>query len=219
MMDYRNNYNNENETNNENMMAAEQNSFNGKKPSSKNKKAAKLAKKIGAIALSAVLFGGVAGGTFQAVNHFAGSTTATATTTTAQQTTSNSSLLKAAATSSSSTSTGTMDVSTIAKNAMPSIVSITNQSVQEVQNYFSMFGYGAQTPQTEETTSCGSGIIIGKNDTELLIVTNNHVVEDADTLSVSFVNNQSARQISKVPMPITILPSSPFRSPRSRMTR
>ena len=190
MMDYRNNYNNENETNNENMMAAEQNSFNGKKPSSKNKKAAKLAKKIGAIALSAVLFGGVAGGTFQAVNHFAGSTTATATTTTAQQTTSNSSLLKAAATSSSSTSTGTMDVSTIAKNAMPSIVSITNQSVQEVQNYFSMFGYGAQTPQTEETTSCGSGIIIGKNDTELLIVTNNHVVEDADTLSVSFVNNQ-----------------------------
>ena len=84
MMDYRNNYNNENETNNENMMAAEQNSFNGKKPSSKNKKAAKLAKKIGAIALSAVLFGGVAGGTFQAVNHFAGSTTATATTTTAQ---------------------------------------------------------------------------------------------------------------------------------------
>ena len=190
MMDYRNNYNNENETNNENMMAAEQNSFNGKKPSFKNKKAAKLAKKIGAIALSAVLFGGVAGGTFQAVNHFAGSTTATATTTTAQQTTSNSSLLKAAATSSSSTSTGTMDVSTIAKNAMPSIVSITNQSVQEVQNYFSMFGYGAQTPQTEETTSCGSGIIIGKNDTELLIVTNNHVVEDADTLSVSFVNNQ-----------------------------
>ena len=119
MMDYRNNYNNENETNNENMMAAEQNSFNGKKPSCKNKNAAKLAKKIGAIALSAVLFGGVAGGTFQAVNHFAGSTTAAATTTTAQQTTSNSSLLKAAATSSSSTSTGTMDVSTIAKNAMP----------------------------------------------------------------------------------------------------
>mgnify|MGYP000830274708 CR=1 FL=1 len=42
MMDYRNNHNNENETNNENMMAAEQNSFNGKKPSSKNKKAKEL---------------------------------------------------------------------------------------------------------------------------------------------------------------------------------
>ena len=189
MMDYRNNYNNENETNNENMMAAEQTSFNGKKPSSKNKKAAKLAKKIGAIALSAVLFGGVAGGTFQAVNHFAGSTTATATTTTAQQTTSNSSLLKAAATSSSSTSTGTMDVSTIAKNAMPSIVSITNQSVQEVQNYFSMFGYGAQTPQTEETTSCGSGIIVSQDADNLYIATNNHVVEGADSLTVAFSDN------------------------------
>ena len=59
---------------------------------------------------------------------------------------------------------------------MPSIVSITNKSVQEVQNYFSQFGYGGY-PQTQETESQGSGIIIGKNDTELLIVTNNHVVE------------------------------------------
>ena len=190
MMDYRNNYNkNDTENKNEDMMP-EQNSFSGKKPSSKNKKAAKLAKKIGAIALSAVLFGGVAGGTFQAVNYFAGNSTTAASTATTQKTTSNSSLLKAAATSSGSSSTGTLDVSTIAQNAMPSIVSITNKSVQEVQNYFSMFGYGAQTPQTEETTSCGSGIIIGKNDTELLIVTNNHVVDGADTLSVSFVDNQ-----------------------------
>ena len=48
---------------------------------------------------------------------------------------------------------------------MPSIVSITNKSVQEVQNYFSMFGYGGQA-QEVESTSVGSGIIIGKNDTE-----------------------------------------------------
>ena len=75
-----------------------------------------------------------------------------------------------------------MDVSTIAKTQCRRSSPSQNQSVQEVQNYFSMFGYGAQTPQTEETTSCGSGIIIGKNDTELLIVTNNHVVKDADTL-------------------------------------
>ena len=71
---------------------------------------------------------------------------------------------------------------------MPSIVSITNKSVQEVQNYFSMFGYGGQA-QEVESTSVGSGIIIGKNDTELLIVTNNHVVEGADTLSASFIDN------------------------------
>lgn len=188
MMDYRNSFNrNETEDKKENS-TPEENSFSKKASFSKNRKTANLAKKVGTIALSAVLFGSVAGGTFQAVNYFAGSRTAASTTTT--QTTSNSSLLKAAATSSGSVSTGTLDVSTIAKNAMPSIVSITNKSVQEVQNYFSMFGYGAQTPQTEETTSCGSGIIIGKNDTELLIVTNNHVVDGADTLSVSFVNNQ-----------------------------
>ena len=71
---------------------------------------------------------------------------------------------------------------------MPSIVSITNKSVQEVQDYFSMFGYGGQA-QEVESTSVGSGIIIGKNDTELLIVTNNHVVEGADTLSASFIDN------------------------------
>ena len=188
MMDYRNSFNrNETEDKKENS-TPEENSFSKKASFSKNRKTANLAKKVGTIALSAVLFGSVAGGTFQAVNYFAGSRTAASTT--MRQTTSNSSLLKAAATSSGSASTGTLDVSTIAKNAMPSIVSITNKSVQEVQNYFSMFGYGAQTPQTEETTSCGSGIIIGKNDTELLIVTNNHVVDGADTLSVSFVNNQ-----------------------------
>ena len=60
--------------------------------------------------------------------------------------------------------------------------------MQEVQNYFSMFGYGGQA-QEVESTSVGSGIIIGKNDTELLIVTNNHVVEGADTLSASFIDN------------------------------
>ena len=51
-----------------------------------------------------------------------------------------------------------------------------------------MFGYGGQA-QEVESTSVGSGIIIGKNDTELLIVTNNHVVEGADTLSASFIDN------------------------------
>ena len=74
---------------------------------------------------------------------------------------------------------------------MPSIVAITNKSVQEVQDYFSQFGFGGQgQPQTQETESQGSGIIIGKNDSELLMVTNNHVVEGADTLSVCFIDNQ-----------------------------
>lgn len=60
---------------------------------------------------------------------------------------------------------------------MPAMVAITNTSVEEVQNYFGMFGRG-QT-QTQKVTSSGSGIIIAQNETELLIVTNNHVIEDA----------------------------------------
>ena len=73
---------------------------------------------------------------------------------------------------------------------MPSIVAITNKSVQEVQDYFSMFSRGSGT-QEQEVESQGSGIIIGQNDSELLIATNNHVVEDADTLSVCFADDQA----------------------------
>ena len=84
----------------------------------------------------------------------------------------------------SSSSTGTSDIATIAKNAMPSIVSITNMSVQEVQSFFG-------GTQQQESTSVGSGIIIGQTDSELLILTNNHVVEGNEKLTVSFVDNES----------------------------
>lgn len=88
---------------------------------------------------------------------------------------------------------GSLDVSDIAAEAMPSVVSITTKSIQEVQNYYGMFGmYGGYAPsQEEEVEGSGSGIIIGKNDDELLIATNYHVVEGADTLSVSFIDNNS----------------------------
>ena len=166
-------------------------------PRKKNTKAARIAKKAGAIALSAVLFGGVASGTFLGVNYAAGYRNNTSTvassenaSASAQTASSSSSLLKATTpvSTGSASSSGSLDVSSVAESVMPSIVSITNKSVQEVQNYFSMFGYGGQA-QEVESTSVGSGIIIGKNDTELLIVTNNHVVEGADTLSASFIDN------------------------------
>lgn len=83
---------------------------------------------------------------------------------------------------SKSSSTITSDVSAIVEQNMPSVVAITNMSVQEVQSFFGGV-------QQQESESCGSGIIIGKNDTELLIVTNNHVVEGANTLTVSFVDD------------------------------
>ena len=77
------------------------------------------------------------------------------------------------------------NVADVAEAVMPSIVAITNKSVQEVNDYFfrRSFQY--------EATSAGSGIIVGSNDTELLICTNNHVVEDANELSVTFIDEQS----------------------------
>ena len=81
-------------------------------------------------------------------------------------------------------------VSAIAEAAMPSLVAITNKSVQEMQ---SMFG---QT-QAYESESSGSGIIIGKTDTELLMVTNNHVVSGAQDLSVGFVDESVAEAAEK----------------------
>lgn len=77
-----------------------------------------------------------------------------------------------------------MDVSEIVDSAMPCIVSITNKSVQEV---ISMFGMGVQQYESE---SAGSGIIIGQDEDELLIVTNNHVIDNANSLTVGFVDDE-----------------------------
>lgn len=192
-----NNYN-FNHTENNNEMENETNAYqpltpsgnhNDNKKNPKNSK--KLAKKIGAITLSAVLFGSVAAGSFQAVNYFSPfSKTTNSSSSASSNNSSSTSLLKTTAVSGSS-NTGSLDVSDITTSAMPSIVAITNKSVQEVQDYFSQFGFGGQgQTQTQETESQGSGIIIGKNDSELLMVTNNHVVEGADTLSVCFIDNQ-----------------------------
>lgn len=89
-------------------------------------------------------------------------------------------------------SSGSLDVSAIAETALPSVVAITNVSVQEVQRYFDMFGRsGPWTTQLQETKSCGSGVIIANDGTWLYMVTNNHVIENAVTLSVSFVDDST----------------------------
>ena len=158
-----------------------------------------LAKKVGTLTLSALLFGSVSAGAFQAVNTLSGYTESRLAASSTSDSESSGHLLKATTISNEQTTnpSASMDVSSIVKSAMPSIVSITNKSVQEVQNYFSRFGYGYMQPQLEKTESCGSGIIIGKNDTELLIVTNYHVIEDADTLSASFIDNQVYEAVAK----------------------
>ncbi|MGC4019347.1 MAG: trypsin-like peptidase domain-containing protein [Muricomes sp.] len=78
----------------------------------------------------------------------------------------------------------TSDVSGVVEKVMPSIVSITNMSVQQVQDFF-----GGVSQQENE--SAGTGIIVSQNDSELLIVTNNHVVEGSETLTVTFNDNTS----------------------------
>ena len=86
--------------------------------------------------------------------------------------------------SSSSSSGDTYTVAEIAEQCESSVVAITNQSVQEVQT---MFG-----TMQQQSTGSGSGVIIGKNDTELLIATNNHVVSGAESLTVCFNDDKDA---------------------------
>lgn len=83
-----------------------------------------------------------------------------------------------------SVSAVTTDVSQIVESVMPSVVSITNMSVQQVQSFF-----GGVYQQ--EIQSAGTGIIISQTDEELLIVTNNHVIADSETLTVTFVDETS----------------------------
>lgn len=82
------------------------------------------------------------------------------------------------------TKNGTKDISSIAQQAMPSVVSITNKSVQEIR----FFGQS----QSYENESRGTGIIMGQTDTELLLVTNNHVINGAMEISVGFVDGELA---------------------------
>ena len=137
------------------------------------------AKKVALVVGAAVLFGAVGGVTMQGTSYLTGkllgkNTKSTVGTT---KTVSNAKLT-------TSTSTVTSDVSDIVENTLPSIVSITNMSVQEIQNFF-----GGISQQ--ESESAGSGIIISQNDSELLVVTNNHVVEGSDTLTVTFNDGNS----------------------------
>lgn len=172
----------------------------------RNDKIRKIAKKGLTLSLCAVLAGGLAAGSFEGVNKLAGwsgATTVEAASNKDETTLTYAKSEKKDADASDSksdtgkdtgsTAKGSLDVSEIASEALPSIVSITTKSVQEVQNYFGMYGmYGyAPQQQEQEVEGSGSGIIVGKNDDELLIATNYHVVEGADTLSVAFTDGNA----------------------------
>lgn len=89
-----------------------------------------------------------------------------------------------ASTASAGTGSDVYDVSDIVANCMPSVVSITNIGTTEFRTFFGTY--------EQQSQSSGSGIIIGQNDTELLIVTNNHVVSGANEISVYFNSDGEA---------------------------
>ena len=146
----------------------------------------KLLKKGTKLVLSAATFGVVAAGSFQGVNYVVDNYNKQ--NTTVQST-------NVVKTSSSTTS----NVSAVAQNCMPSIVSITNVSVSDVQNYFSMYGNNSRSnPFTQqESTSVGSGVIINKKNGEIDILTNYHVIENAKTLTCTLADNTNVEATVK----------------------
>ena len=143
-------------------------------------------RKMGAFMKSlccALIIGGVSGGmilgSFAAGSQFGQAKNSTISTTT-------SSALSTASTSGSSSKTSSgYTVAQIAEKCTPSVVAITNKSVSDTMN---LFGQSYQN----ESESAGSGVIISKNDSEVIIVTNYHVIEDSQTLTVCFNDSKDA---------------------------
>lgn len=147
------------------------------------------ARKAAGITAAAVLFGTVAGGVMTGVNYVGArltglaDITATAPAETEGTTTAQVPETSAASNNGSTTAVSTVtDVSSIAEKAMPSLVAINDTMTVEQNSFFGM-------PQTYQAQSSGSGIIVGQNDTELLIATNNHVVSGATDMKVTFTDS------------------------------
>ena len=147
-----------------------------------------IGKKAASLVAAAVVFGLVAGAVFQGVRYGSdnlldknGSATTTEQSADAS-TENNAPQLKQA--SSDGTTNTVYDVASVAKKVMPSIVSITGTYVTTYDYWFNSY--------QKESTGAGSGIIIGKDDKYLYLATNYHVVQNAKSLSVTFVNDKSA---------------------------
>ena len=165
----------------------------------------KKVKKAAGIALCAVLAGGLAAGSFEGINTITGWNSSTVE---AASNKDNTTLLqtkskkksadkksddKESKDDSESKTKGSLDVSDIAAEGMKSVVAITTKSVQDVQSYLGAYGFGGNQGFTtqQEVEGSGSGIIVGKNDDNLLIATNYHVVSGADTVSVTCIDGET----------------------------
>lgn len=161
------------------------------KPAPKKKKKSGIGSKFGITVALALVFGLVAGVVFQGVNLVSErlmgdnrkSEVRIESTETYENDSEGSSDSQEA--NANTVSSGGYSVAQVADNALPSVVAITSVSVQQIPDFF---GFGGQE---YEGTNAGSGIIVGENDDELLIATNNHVIEGANTLSVCFLNENA----------------------------
>ena len=150
-----------------------------------------LSKRIGACILSGTIIGACAGLAFTGTSyafHKTPSTSSTQLNTTASLTTSNSTIKPTNTMVSNSGST--KSISDIVNSCMPSIVAITNISVTDVRTFWGNM--------QQENTSCGSGVIVGKTDAELLMVTNYHVIEGNKNLTVVFSYDESNEEPNAV---------------------
>ena len=151
----------------------------------------RFAKRVAGITAAAVLFGTVSGGVMTGVNYLgnrltgAYGTAGTSAETQAQNQIGQAAPVNAQASGNQGATavSAVTDVSGIVENAMPSIVAINDTMTVEQRDFFGM-------PQTYTAQSSGSGIIVNQTDTELLIATNNHVVDGASDLKVTFVDNK-----------------------------
>lgn len=157
----------------------------------RKKKPHPILRKAAGITAAALLFGVVAGGTLSGVNLAVSRLAANSYGTEETQTTLAQAETVPAPTQPSGGSTAvnaipaiTNDVSAIVEKAMPSVVAINSVTEYQTQNWFGQ-------PQVYQGKGSGSGIIVGESDTELLIVTNNHVVEGAKSIAVVFTDNES----------------------------
>ena len=153
----------------------------------KKKKKGGFMKKAAGIVAGSLCFGAIAGGTMFGVNYAANQHFGNGEPVQVPQVKTSETLPTATNTSNVAP---VLDVSSIVEEAMPSVVAITSTVVYQNPNYWDFF-FGGNQSQTYEVPSSGSGIVVGQNDTELLIVTNNHVVEGSNNLKVTFINDST----------------------------
>ena len=158
------------------------NSYDENKGDGKKKKDS-FGKKLVKTAALAAVFGLVAGVVFQGVNVVSSKFLGTETNTTLEENKdveiTNTPQLPV---SSGVGAQGVTDVSDLVENTMPAMVAITSTIVEDYRYFGHTF--------SQEAEGSGSGIIVGKNDNQLLIVTNNHVIDGAKTISVCFVDKE-----------------------------